>query len=715
MASGSQVLTNFVGLYNSSALHAIPTLINLASQSILNSSGIAQTLTSASLPWPDVETKLQYNANVMSSGILLGIALITLLSGFATEIVRDREWKLRGQLRISGVSFNLYWGTIYLRDIVVFLIPCTAIIIAVIILDIKGLNSEGPILAMLLMFLTLIPFGILMIMVISFLFDKGESVMSYLPPLLQLSGMIPYIVVALVDMITQSNWAIILHYIFCVVLPPYLMFSGFYFISRVNLYAVIKGEEPTTSDYFDADSHILVTIILPIIHCLWMYWLLRVLDVRATDGNPRAAFPCLATGLDKDSDPGRAINDDVIEGEDEDVSAERSRVERLTSENTVNYSRANGVQAGTELQVVAFTNQLRKAFTKREKGSGRKKGKEKTKVAVRNLSVAVDKGEVLGLLGPNGAGKSTALNMMIAETAPTKGRVVVSGNNVRANAHSVLETLGYCPQHDALWETITLEEHVRCFAALKGIHPSQLEEVIDFYINNLKLQEHRKKASKKLSGGTKRKLSYIMSILGSPQLVLMDEPSTGMDPQSKRFLWDTINASFKNTSRGAVLTTHYMEEADALCDRVGIMVNGTLECLGATQHLKNKYGSGYILEVKLSLALPGDVEELMDQLEEHLKTLFPNMDTVERFMERSQYSIPKEDVKSLGTTFSSLEQCKSTHKLEEYSFSQSSLEQVFLYFAKKQLEDGEEDGDRDGRRGSPRRTNSTQDQQPQPV
>ncbi|GFO31443.1 ATP-binding cassette sub-family a member 5, partial [Plakobranchus ocellatus] len=409
-----------------------------------------------------------------------------------------------------------------------------------------------------------------------------------------------------------------------------------------------------------------------------MYWLLRVLDIRATGGNPKEAFPCLAKQQDLDKERSSTINTDVIEGEDEDVAAERSRVEKFTSNDTVNYSRENGV-SGTESKVVAFTKQLRKIFTKRVGESGpckkRKPELEKTKVAVRNLSIGVDRGEVLGLLGPNGAGKSTALNMMIAETAPTRGKVVVSGHNVRANTLSVLEMLGYCPQHDALWETITLEEHVRCFAAVKGVHPSQLEDVIDFYINNLKIGQHRKKITKKLSGGTKRKLSYMMSMLGSPQLVLMDEPSTGMDPQSKRFLWDTINASFRDTPRGAILTTHYMEEADALCDRVGIMVNGVLQCVGSTQHLKNKFGSGYILEVKLSLRVAANVEDLMDKLEEHLKSLFPDMKTVERFMERAQYSIPNENVTSLGKTFSSLERCKTTHNLEEYSFSQSSLEQ----------------------------------------
>jgi ATP-binding cassette subfamily A (ABC1) protein 5 len=124
-------------------------------------------------------------------------------------------------------------------------------------------------------------------------------------------------------------------------------------------------------------------------------------------------------------------------------------------------------------------------------------------------------------------------------------------------------------------------------------------------MEGLRIVEHAKKFAKDCSGGTKRKLSYAMSMLGNPRIVLLDEPSTGMDPQSKRFVWNTVEASFRR-GRGAILTTHSMEEADALCSRVGIMVKGELRCLGSTQHLKNKYGAGYVLEVKWRAGTPSD-------------------------------------------------------------------------------------------------------------
>ncbi|GFO31423.1 ATP-binding cassette sub-family a member 5 [Plakobranchus ocellatus] len=154
---------------------------------MLNSTGIAQSVTSVSYPWLDTRRKVQYEIYVVASGFVLGIAFILLLSGFATEIVQDREWKLRSQLRISGLGFNLYWGTIYLRDIVVYLIPCTIILIALLVMDIDGLNSTGAVLSIILMFLTNIPFNILMMMNMSFLFEKAETAISYMTILLQLT------------------------------------------------------------------------------------------------------------------------------------------------------------------------------------------------------------------------------------------------------------------------------------------------------------------------------------------------------------------------------------------------------------------------------------------------------------------------------------------------------------------------------------------------
>ena len=171
-----------------------------------------------------------------------------------------------------------------------------------------------------------------------------------------------------------------------------------------------------------------------------------------------------------------------------------------------------------------------------------------------------------------------------------------------------------------------------------------------------------------------------MAMLGDPRIVLLDEPSSGMDPQSKRFVWDTILASFKG-DRGAIMTTHSMEEAAALCSRVGIMVNGELRCLGSTQYLKNKYGGGYLLEIKCDSDLAA-----WEGLQTEVEAIFgrDKVSIYESFSNRRTYSVSQDGVRSLSTVFESLEELKAEYNVEEYSFGQTTLEQVFIRFAKEQ-------------------------------
>ena len=147
--------------------------------------------------------------------------------------------------------------------------------------------------------------------------------------------------------------------------------------------------------------------------------------------------------------------------------------------------------------------------------------------------------------------------------------------------------LGYCPQFDTVWPRVRLEEHLQLFARIRGVPEEDIGALVESYVRGLQLEQHVGKFVKDCSGGTKRKLSYGIAMVGNPRsVVLLDEPTTGMDPQSKRFVWNTISSSFKE-GRGAILTTHSMEEADAICSKIGILVKGELRCLGSSQHLKN--------------------------------------------------------------------------------------------------------------------------------
>ncbi|XP_052071542.1 cholesterol transporter ABCA5-like [Mytilus californianus] len=681
-------------LYNSKATHSIPSVILLMSNSLLSMAtalvnGTRNTISAASLPLWKPSNKLTYNNNAFSSVILVAIAFVVVPPGFAVDLVKDRQFKIRSQLRTAGVPFGVYWLSNFFIDVCKFCIPAVFCVILTVAIQVDSLKPGGAIFSLVLLFLTVIPSSTLFVYIFQFLFDNFETCQSSLTVLYFFISFIPYLAVSLVDMISGEIPARIMHYIFVMLLPPYKVFGGIYYIDRVYRTSLLgNGQDITFEEYFKWESNILLPILWPFVEIPLYIMLLRILDVRKTGGEIQDALPCISK---KNSNEVDTENSDIIEDEDEDVAEERQRVKALQTREMSQYP-------------VVMVENLRKEFAKRgkQKRDGCKKvqAEEKVKVVVRNASFAVESGEVLGLLGPNGAGKTTTLNMVIAEVGPTKGKVHVGGHDVRSSMSDAFKVLGYCPQHDALWDLVQLDDHLRAYAAIRGIPKRDIENVINYYIKELKLEDHAGKMSKKLSGGTKRKLSYIISMLGRPKVVLMDEPSTGMDPQSKRFLWDTISSSFSGTERGAILTTHYMEEADALCTRVAIMVNGKLECIGATQHLKNKYSSGYLLEVKLRIEDITDEEQAhrLQELQNYVVSLFPNAVTLEKFGTYAQFKVPKTDVPSLANVFASLEEGKRHHGMEEYSFSQSTLEQVFIEFAKRQLDEHAGDHDEDDKK-----------------
>uniref|UniRef100_A0A8C6KAS6 Uncharacterized protein n=1 Tax=Melopsittacus undulatus TaxID=13146 RepID=A0A8C6KAS6_MELUD len=221
------------------------------------------------------------------------------------------------------------------------------------------------------------------------------------------------------------------------------------------------------------------------------------------------------------------------------------------------------------------------------------------RAAVRNAIATLNAfipGEVLGLLGPNGAGKSTAMKMITGETTLTAGQGNGATSHLQDHAPSFL---GYCPQEDPLWPDLTVHQHLQVYAAVKGVPKEDTAAVVNRIVNALQLQDHLKEKSRKLSAGITRKLCIAMCMLSNPAVLLLDEPSAGMDPKGQRCVWKTLRATLKTKDSGAILCTHHMEEAEAVCDRVAILVSGQLRCIGSVQHLKNRFGKGYVLEIKV--------------------------------------------------------------------------------------------------------------------
>jgi len=236
------------------------------------------------------------------------------------------------------------------------------------------------------------------------------------------------------------------------------------------------------------------------------------------------------------------------------------------------------------------------------------------KKAVNNMSLGIHPGECFGLLGINGAGKTTTMSMLTAEFPPSSGDATLAGFSVVNEPEKTRRRIGYCPQFDAHFPNLTGREHVELYASIKGIPREHVKEAASAKLSEVGLSEDdSNRVTSGYSGGMRRRLSLACATIGQPQIVFLDECSTGVDPVARREIWqlvsDLVSAGDNPAERtSVVLTTHSMEECEALCPRIGIMANGRLRCLGSAQHLKSKFGKGYQVEMKIKAVDEDDVD-----------------------------------------------------------------------------------------------------------
>ncbi|ELV11962.1 Retinal-specific ATP-binding cassette transporter [Tupaia chinensis] len=273
-----------------------------------------------------------------------------------------------------------------------------------------------------------------------------------------------------------------------------------------------------------------------------------------------------------------------------------------------------------------------------------------------------------GLLGVNGAGKTTTFKMLTGDTTVTSGDAIVAGKSILTNISEVHQSMGYCPQFDAIDDLLTGREHLYLYARLRGVPAEEIERVANQSIQSLGLSQYADRLAGTYSGGNKRKLSTAIALLGGPPLVLLDEPTTGMDPQARRMLWNTIVGIIRQ-GRAVVLT---MEECEALCTRLAIMVKGTFRCLGTIQHLKYKFGDGYIVTMKIK-APKGELLPDLNPVEQFFQGNFPGSVQRERHYNMLQFQVSSS---SLARIFQLLISHKDSLLIEEYSVTQTTLDQV---------------------------------------
>jgi len=295
-------------------------------------------------------------------------------------------------------------------------------------------------------------------------------------------------------------------------------------------------------------------------------------------------------------------------------------------------------------------------------------------VAVNDLWFSVSEGEIFGLLGASGAGKTTTILLLTGEDVPSSGSASLLGLDILEDQHKLRRKFGFCSQSNTLFDSLTGRQTLEFYAQIKDIHSESIPTLVESIVEALQLKPFADQKVETYSGGNQRKLCVAISLIGGPQIVFLDEPSAGVDPVARRWMWKFIEENM--TGRTVLLTTHAMDEAEKLCHRIGIMVNGQLRCIGTPEELKCKYVQGYSLECNLKEEKEG--EENVVKVKKYIEDTFPGSDILEEQRFLIKFRIPP--VKSVGTLFKIIEADKESLGILKYAISETSLEQVFLSF-----------------------------------
>ncbi|MGZ7118527.1 MAG: ABC transporter ATP-binding protein [Methanobacterium sp.] len=286
-------------------------------------------------------------------------------------------------------------------------------------------------------------------------------------------------------------------------------------------------------------------------------------------------------------------------------------------------------------------------------------------LAVDDLNLKIKKGEVFGFLGPNGAGKTTSINMMVGLLRPSSGQIQIDGKDVQKMDK---RSIGICPQELVLWENLTCKESLKLIGDMYEVPKDILNQRINKLLKDLFLTDKVNTLVSNLSGGMKRRLNLAMAVVHEPEIVLLDEPSEGLDPQSRRVLWNYIRALRDKEHKTVILTTHLMDEADRLSDRVAIIDHGKLLNLDTPSNLKKEIGEGDIIEMTLSNQ--NSNQEVINHLE--------NLDDIISIVEiEGKINLRAFDaVGKLPKIIGALEE--SDVDIDDLAIRQNTLEDVFI-------------------------------------
>ncbi|XP_012944277.1 ATP-binding cassette sub-family A member 3 [Aplysia californica] len=650
-----------VALYNDRVWHAKPVaVVQMLNAFIREYIGDGYSIQASLHPMPErirandpyspVEFRLK---NLYPLTIFISLGMAFLLSSFVYTLIVERQRGCKHLQEVSGVNPFMYWLATFLWDYIIYL----AVVIGIIAIFLGfnetafiGEESFGPLIVMFLLFGFAACFSSY---VFQFVFKSPPTGFVVTLILYFILSLFTGFMLMLIKNDSREDFRILFSLLFLPFnLNKFITESYGWHSESPSIIGFVSAHKKPGQSVWDFDSpSVGLYVFMMAVQAGVAVLLLMLIEFHVLQ---KIGYLFEKSGEGNKQAPLQQINMTPLYAEDSDVTQERERLFHST------------------LQQLFTTDSL--ILMELSKNFGQM-------TAVDHLCVGVPEQECFGLLGQNGAGKTTTFKMLTGQEMVSGGNAYVKTYDIKDNIKKVQSNMGYCPQFDALTNQLTGRETLTLYCRIKGIPEEEIPRVCDSLIDSLMLTPHADKLVGQYSGGNKRKLSTALALVGDPAFIMLDEPSSGMDPAARRHLW-TLLSRVRASGRTLVLTSHSMEECDALCTRIAIMVNGRFMCLGSPQHLKNKFGHGYTLIAQMELLEDGSHAD-HGPVVQYIQQNVPSATVFDDHQGYAHIQIPDMSV-SLAEVFSLMENSKKTMHVRDYSVHQTTLEQVFLGFARFQ-------------------------------
>ncbi|KAK2981524.1 hypothetical protein RJ640_000095 [Escallonia rubra] len=640
-------------------LMRVPRSVNLASNAFLQFflGPATKMLFEFVKEMPKPETKVRLDFSSLLGPLFFTWVIIQLFPVVLTSLVYEKEQKLRIMMKMHGLGDGPYWMISYAYFLVVSSIYMFCFVMFGSIIGLKFFTLNDYTIQLVFYFIYInLQISLAFLVAAVFSNVKTATVIGYI--MVFGTGLLGGFLFQffLQDASFSRGWVIVME-----LYPGFSLYRGLYEFAQYAFTGNYMGTDGMRwGDLSDSTNGMKEVLIIISVEWLVVLFVAYYVDqvVSSGSGVGRSPFFFLQyfrkKPLSSFRKPSlrRQGSKVYIQMEKPDVVQEQEKVEQLL------------LDSSTSSPIIC--DNLKKVYPGRDGNP--------EKFAVRGLSLALPQGECFGMLGPNGAGKTSFISMMIGLIKPSSGTAYVNGLDIRSHMDGIYTNMGVCPQHDLLWETLTGREHLLFYGRLKNLKGSALTQAVEESLKSINLFHGgvADKQAGKYSGGMKRRLSVAISLIGNPKVVYMDEPSTGLDPASRNSLWNVVKRAKQD--RAIILTTHSMEEAEHLCDRLGIFVDGTLQCIGNPKELKARYGGSYVFTMTTSSSHEEEVENLV-------RHLSPNANRIYQISGTQKFELPKQEVR-IADVFQAVEDAKSRFTVQAWGLADTTLEDVFIKVAR---------------------------------